>query len=103
MQDFYGRLSLKIDMLSEENVSEVPPTQQADKAIIPKLLSYTADHGPPPFGCPSSLYGFSISSGSSIIRETRISINLHAILASIAAFKVPGDLCHGQLRFLLRS
>src|SRR6266516_293798 len=77
MQDFYGRLSLKIDMLSEENVSEVPPTQQADKAIIPKLLSYTANHGPPPFGCPSSLYGFSISSGSSIIRETWISINLY--------------------------
>jgi hypothetical protein len=39
MQDFYGRLSLKIDMLSEENISEVPPTQQADKAIITKLLS----------------------------------------------------------------
>jgi hypothetical protein len=26
-------------MLSEENVSEVPPTQQADEAIIPKLSS----------------------------------------------------------------
>jgi hypothetical protein len=81
---FYGRLSMKIDMLSEENVSEVSPTKQADEAIVAKLLSYAADHGHTSFWVrSSSLNGFSISFGSSIIRETRIYINLLAILAFI--------------------